>query len=356
MKRIALVILGSLAAVAGLEGVLRCMPVATSMAYQPTSADAPIMRGKPNYDYVYSKGWNFRAAHRGHLNNFGYPADTDYDPGKRNVLVIGDSFIEGLMLDPSARLQSQLEGLLDHSASVYGLGRSGSELSQYLGVARWAAGIFKPEAIVFNLVAEDVASSLNRRPGDHHFDVRDGACRLERTERAAQPAVIAYARQSMVYEYFFNNLKLLDSINRFRRAALAGSANSGGGGEVVDLTPAASRCFLQLVGDMTGLPKDRLVFVINGDTPSVYSGKPVKRRDIDDFADLAEAAGYPVIRMQEVFQRDYAVAHSRFDFRPIDAHWNERAHRLAAEAVAARLPNPRIVADGSEHPVAPQPN
>lgn len=344
MKRIALVILGCLATVAGMEIVLRGLPVATGMAYEPTSADSPVMRGKPNYDYVYSKGWNFRMVQHGRLNNFGYPAETDYTPGARSVLVIGDSYIEGLMLPPSARLQSQLEGLLGQSVPIYGLGRSGSELSQYLGVAHWGSTVFKPEAIVFNLVEHDVDNSLKKKIGDYNFDLRDGACRLDRSDRVAPAAIVQQASKSMVGGYFRRNLKLVEGI-KSTVSALSPSVPVVASAEV-DRSAEISQCFFRLVGDMTGLPKERLIFVIDGDSPAIYSGKPSKRRDIDSFADLAEAAGYPVIRMQAVFQRDYASARASYDFRPIDAHWNGHAHRLAAQAVAEKLSITRV-ADGS---------
>jgi hypothetical protein len=353
MNRIVLILVGVLlVAVAG-EIVLRFCPVITSMEYRATTPDDPIMRGKPGLDYVYSKGWNFRLAHRGHLNNFGYPALRDYQPGERNIVVVGDSFIEGLMLLPEERLQSYLEGMLQGRARVYGLSRSGSELPQYLGVAHWASRLFKPEAIVFNLTTGDVDDAQVRTPGDYYFALASGnaSCDFAHTDNESKPKWTTTVRASALVNYLLYNLRFLDVISStmsYLRSGPAQPAEVGPDGVVELARRRVAECFLQRVGGLTGLPRERLIFVLSPYMPAVYDPKvETPRRDVDVFADLAESQGYSVVRLQAALQRDYAVSHGRYDFMPVDAHWNGRTHRFAAEAVYDKLQSlPSLSASG----------
>lgn len=340
MKRI-VSILGGMLLVAVLgEAALRFFPVITSMEYRATTPDDPIVRGKADSEYVFSKGWNFRLAHRGHLNNFGYPADRNYETGQRNIVVIGDSYIEGLMVAPEERLQSRLEAMLAPGTRVYGLGRSGQELPQYLGVAQWAGRVFEPDAIVINLIAGDLDNAQVRTPGDYYFALGEGGntCELGHTERFPKPQWTELARDSALINYLLYNLRFSEAVATAKKSlfgAVAAPAKTEA--EIDGRRRAVAACFLERIGSV-GLPKERLIFILDGYTPAIYDPRTkAPLRDIDVFADAAEREGYPVIRLQPILLRDHAASKGRYDFRPVDAHWNGRTHQLAAEAVHALL-------------------
>ena len=52
------VVLGVVAVLVLCELLLRALPVATGLSYQPSSAQNPVVRGAPDSDYTFSIGWN----------------------------------------------------------------------------------------------------------------------------------------------------------------------------------------------------------------------------------------------------------------------------------------------------------
>ena len=55
------------------------------------------------------------------------------------------------------------------------------------------------------------------------------------------------------------------------------------------------------------------------------------------FIERASALGYKVVDMAPVFTADYARRRMKFDYWPVDRHWNRRGHELAASAVMEAL-------------------
>ncbi|HEY6454256.1 MAG TPA: hypothetical protein VIY90_03135 [Steroidobacteraceae bacterium] len=330
------ILLGAIAVIAMMELLLRALPVSTGLSYQASSAQNPVVRGKPNLDYTYSSGWNLRMVQHGHLNNFGFPAVDDYDPNAPNIIVVGDSYVESLMLRPADRLQVRLEQQLHHLVRVYGIGRSGSNLAQKLGAAKWAFSVFRPKVVIINLNDTDVASSLTSPAGDFYFSLRDKKCELLRTERPPEGLIGNLVRSSMLYHYLTANLRITVTLRHIF-----------GGGETAlwqlyapESAPIRARiaaCVIQLLPELIHLPPERVIFVIGSDLDGVYGSLPARELDIDPVTAALELAGYQVVRSDPIFRKDYAIYHMPLSFRPVDDHWNARAQALVAAAVAARV-------------------
>jgi hypothetical protein len=316
------------------ELLLRMLPVATGLSYQPSNDASPVVHGMPDHDYIYSAGWNLRLVRHGHLNNFGFPADSDYDPSKPNILVIGDSYIEGLMLHPDERLQSVLQQQLHQQIKVYGLGRAGSSMAQKLGVAQWAIPIFHPQVVVFNLSEGDVAESRTSVAGDFFIQTPDGGCRLDRTSRPPESDLAHLAKESSLYHYLTNNLKIVSVFGYILPHSNAGSASADA---IAASNDSAVQCIMQLLPHLVGLPPERVVFIVGTSLDAIYSDQPSPGLDIDSLAASLQTHGYGLVSAEPLFRQDYRTFRLPLSFRPTDDHWNARALRLIAQALAWRL-------------------
>ena len=80
-----------------IEGVIRLLPVIDGTYAADPRASWPVHTMIPDSQYTYSSGWNLQNVHRGRINNYGYASPHDYVPGRGDVAVFGDSYIESLM-------------------------------------------------------------------------------------------------------------------------------------------------------------------------------------------------------------------------------------------------------------------
>ena len=117
-----------------LEVVLRFMPVSTGLASMPVNAASPVFHFTPNRLYVYSHGWQMERVRRGRANNEGWIDAQDYrrDDPSPLLAVIGDSYVEGLMVPEADTVQARLARTLAGKLRVYSFAASGAPLSQYL--------------------------------------------------------------------------------------------------------------------------------------------------------------------------------------------------------------------------------
>jgi hypothetical protein len=330
------ILLGAAAVLLLVELVLRVLPVSTGLSYQASSPMDPIIRGKPNLDYTYSSGWNLRMVQHGRLNNYGFPADENYDPNAPNIIVVGDSYVESLMLKPADRMQDRLEQQLRHQVRVYGIGRSGSDLAQKLGAAQWAFSVFHPQLVIINLNDTDVAASLINTPGDFYVSLHGSHCELLRSERPAEPQIEHLLRASHLFHYLTANLRITVTLGH-----MFGGGNAAlrklYAPENARLREAVATCVTHLLPKLVPLPPARVMFVIGSDLDDIYAGRPARELDVEPVARAVELAGYQVIRTDPIFRQDYLAHRMPLSFRPVDDHWNARAQALVARAVAARV-------------------
>ncbi len=132
-----------------LEGVFRLLPVNEGLRGLSVDEQNPVFRFTPHRESVYSRGWNFSIVNRVRTNNYGFINDHDYDPALTTPLlaVIGDSFVEAVMVPFAQTGVSRLADSVGAAGRVYGFGTSGSSLSQYLAYARYVRDSFHPTAL-----------------------------------------------------------------------------------------------------------------------------------------------------------------------------------------------------------------
>lgn len=332
---------GGAGAVLALELLLQCLPVLSSMRFAPSDAHTPLSRYLPRQPYVFSRGWAFDNARHGVTNAQGYANSADFRAGA-NVLVIGDSYIESLMLDYPDSLQGRLDAALH--GGVYAAASSGDGLADGLENLAHYLPQLQPRMVVLFVEASDVADLLAPASRGHSaFDVSQAGVRLRHIPYAEGAAKRWIARSALL-RYLYYNLRLPDwldgklelfKLQLFKPARAAATPAGHGTGRSAERN-AALDWYLAQVRRQADASGAAMVFLLDGDRNGLYAPAQVRPRWAVDrvwFMQAARRRGFAVIDMQPVFARHWQDQRERLDFLPQDGHWNGAAHALAARQV-----------------------
>ena len=124
---VASVLLSLLALALLMEIVLRWLPVNEGLRGLSVDEQNPVYRLAAHREAVYSRGWNFSIVNGIRTNNYGFVNDHDYDPSANTPLlaVIGDSFVEAVMVPFPQTGVARLGNAVGSAGRVYGFGTSG---------------------------------------------------------------------------------------------------------------------------------------------------------------------------------------------------------------------------------------
>lgn len=347
--------LGLLVALVGLEVLFRFLPVSSGLRTQPVTVDDPILRFEPYREFTYSVGWALEYVNRVRVNNAGFVNSQDYDAKDTSPLlaVVGDSYVEALVVPPEKALHERLATAVANEGRVYSFAGSGASLSQYLLWAEHAYRAYGAAGAVFVVVGNDFDESLFKyksAPGFHYFADHDGQLALRLVEyRPGRLRRLAYI--SAFGRYLLFNLKiqyananftrLLNRLGRDEMAdapAFVGNTSGIASNERMDDSKRAVDAFFRELAARFPADPGMFVFVVDANRhygpdglmslPDSYFAR--MRRY---FMDAAESMGHVVVDMQPIFSEHYRVHRSRFEHEN-DAHWNALAHELAAKAVS----------------------
>lgn len=349
------------------EIVLRFLPVSTGLSTQPVNEANPVYHFQPDRDFIWSRDWNFNIVNRGHVNNVGFVNDRDYETDKRTPLltVIGDSYVEAVMVPYPDTLHGRLASMVEGRGRVYSFAASGAPLSQYLVWARHASHLYGADAMVFVIVGNDFDESLlgyKQSLGMHVYEKDvDGTLNLVRTDYEPS-ALRSISKGSALARYLLINLQGLRTLRRTLRRlrddwvpkTFGGSDPAEGDhqsgddeqrflGNVPRAVEAKRLADAKLAVDaffrdlprMVDLPLQRILFVVDGVRyPHLYDSKAYFVTMRRYFLDRATQLGYSTADMDSYFLPEHEANGTRFEFAT-DAHWNAEGHRLAAEAIAS---------------------
>ena len=140
-----------------LEIFFRLLPVNSSLAKANTSVAEPYNRYLPNQEFVYSHGWAFDNSTHGITSREGFVNTRNFD-SKNGLLVIGDSFMEAIMLS----YQDTVQGQLDHElhGNVYSAASAGNRLVDTLELVRFFNQHLAPQTVVIFIKTNELVNLL----------------------------------------------------------------------------------------------------------------------------------------------------------------------------------------------------
>ncbi|MGK5076167.1 hypothetical protein [Janthinobacterium sp. ZB1P44] len=326
--------IGVLLMALALEAVLQCLPVSSGLRLAQSSASVPLSRYLPRQEYVYSHGWALSNARRGVTNGQGFANSAEFKPDPA-VLLLGDSFVESLMLDYPDTLQGELDRML--GGAVVSAASSGNGLADTLEMLRHYAPRLHPRNVVVLIDSGNLNNLLLPAPRSHNqFVAGPDGVRTVHVDYV-ESKLKRWLAHSALVRYTYYNLKLPDWISSLRREAHA---------PVADDTGAAARdqmlaYYFAQIKALPGAADRQMVFVVDGERNTLYEpkkGKPSWHGDDRQvFMAQARQHGHVVVDMQPVFEEHWRQRGERLDFLPMDGHWNKVAHGLAAQHVMPLL-------------------
>lgn len=347
-----------------LEAVFRFLPVQDSLRAQPVNAEAPYAHFAPNRSFTASVNKNFSEVNRGRVNNYGYVNDQDYitDSPLPSVAVIGDSFVEALLVPYAETIQGRLAKELHGSARVYSFGMSRSALPQYLAYARFAADTFHSQKMVFVVVANDFDEShidydsapwegrLHYFAGDATGDFR--VVRKDYTPRFWR-GLVTY---SALGRYLFFNANLPKVVQDIRAKwnspkpspapetpapspVYVGNTLASVDAKRVAISKKSVDTFFKLLPEYSRLGKSEILVVVDSIRPNIYDA--ASRAHLPEtfvgilrayFLAQCQKLGIEAIDMDEVILPKHLSDGTRFEF-VTDNHWNGVGHGAAFDQV-----------------------
>jgi hypothetical protein len=333
---------GFVGAVLLLELTLRLLPVGGKGVYaDDPRPDWPAHHLVPNGRYVHSSGWNFVNVRRGQINNLGYVAPFDYLPGSKGIVVLGDSFVEGLQNDYGDTIQGSLPRYLASPQQVMQFGNSAASLADYLGLAPLIAERFRPTWATVVVISGDFEEGFAANDGYFRWNP-DSDPPVDLVPERAKSTLVKWMRQLALTRYLRYNLKIVPA--RLIERKHAPSAEQ----RVSECAPvrlsSRNRELVERVADelpkALSLDPSHVVLVFDSDRASIYSPNSPMPCPTDDAAALsllgarAQALGMHVIDTQPLFTDFYRRTGQRLDYSPVDMHWNKIAHGLVARRIA----------------------
>lgn len=346
------IVFGLLAPLLVAEVILQFAPTRRGLRRAPVNASDPVMHYEPGKRFTYSIGWNFPVVVRGRTNNFGFTNERDYDSTATTpmVAVVGDSYVEALMVPHRETLQGILAEHLGERGRVYSFGMSGAPLSQYLMMTEMARR-FRPTGLVVVVVGNDFDESVTRysqAPGMHRFvEQADGTLHLVRFDYTPVWWRRALGRSALA-EYFLRNLRGDVAVGRLRQLLTGGITEAYVGNTVgaadslkLSLSQRVVDTFFEMLPERSGLEPSRIVIVVDGRRPHLYDQHRLRAADGSYFdqmrrylSDAGRARGFEVLDLEPTFIERHRSTGVVFEF-PWDAHWSGWGHAVAAEAVLA---------------------
>ena len=335
---------------------LEVLPVSTDMGKMPVDSAHPTLHFRPNRDYVHSTGALLTHPNGGHINNYGYVNDQDYLPRDSRPLlsVIGDSYIEAVMVPYGQTLQGRLAHDTGDAKRVYSFGISGASLLDYANFADFARREFSPGWMVVNVVGNDFDEMLAR-----YRQYPGLACYREDASGALIPQVVDYrpwwlkplVSHTALGRYLVLNIGQTPIRYRVQGWINSLSATTTPKPSPSDTPPSGAdaqrralskRAVDQVLGDFAqraGLPPSHILFLIDSlrvfDQPSLEAAQASYFGEMRTyFMGRARQNGFEVADMQDWFQRRHDRDGAVFQFED-DGHWNAIGHEEAYHAVLA---------------------
>jgi hypothetical protein len=335
-----------------LELLLRFLPVNEGSYLLPVNEINHLVRFQPNRTFIWTSGWKFNIVNKVNINNDGFINDINYDKNLTIPLiaVIGDSYVEAIMVPFRKSVTGRLAKHLGNSSRVYSFAHSGAPLSQYLIYAEYAQTTFKANGMIIVVIANDFDESFWKYSisHGHHFFVEkeNGEIVLERKDVSVS-LTKKIARKSALARYLALNVGVKARLHRLRKLIMTKDdsemyvAHTSIDVNIIRVDDAkrAIDTFFDKLPTISNLDPSNILFVLDGIRPELYSDD----YDIETetsyigimrkyFIASAKIRDYEIIDMQSRFIDHHKKHGKRFEY-PTDWHWNELGHKVIFEAI-----------------------
>ncbi len=305
------------------------------------------------------------AKHRANwrINNFGWNSLLDYkkEKSKPRIAVIGDSFIEAFQVDVDKSFPALMGVKLEKDYEVYHLGKSGSPLSQYLHISRYAAKHFDPDILIITVVHNDFLESLELFNGGNtqFLLLKDGADGIAEIAPRPNYSYQQYSffkrffKKSAIVRYFLVNLKInltLKQLFSKKKKQKQYNANIDVA-SALEHQPLIRKCvnyvLTKIKQENTGR---RVIIVMDAPRFDIYDGK-LKESSVlflhQMMAELCREKKIELLDLSESMNADYRSKGKKFSW-DYDAHWNEYGHSFVCRQVLEQLKQVEPVAPSEQ--------
>ena len=324
---------GALFVVVLLEGFFRLLPVstATRTGYY---INHNIVTYPAKHCFTTSTGWDLRSPQRHCANNYGFIADRDFSYNPDAIVIVGDSFVEAIMLPVreglAARIESKLQGTL-----VYAMGGPGSSLLDYAERIQFARKNFGTKVFIIVINRTDVRESICGS-GNIHAHCIDANGLHPKVERLSSPSKLKQIfREFSVAQYAFSQLRVnlsTFSPHFLKSSPIIKSSPDRPKPSITEAEVIVRTFFSRLpIGD-----EIKYFFVLDPDR-SKHDNEKKKSEDIDLLRNLAKQFGVDVIDPLSDFMQFKLLNNIALEVSPTDQHWNSEAIMIVAKLIANRL-------------------
>jgi hypothetical protein len=294
-------------------------------------------------------------------------------PTVYRIVVLGDSFIEGLAVPIESGFTQQLESLLqrevrDARIEVINLAVSGVGPAQYLRMLERRGVNYRPDLVLMAVYPEndfwDSYYGLSGGPSKAFYALgTDQSLRYIQPEASKITVKIRpFLRRSAFLTLLRQGISLTSLESRLGRLGFLqapGVANDHSmdwgvyDADLPDPWPDAYRTTLRVIWasrELAGRHGMEFLAMTIGSVAMVedrwdelFSNYPEAKRMALDFrrpfkvlADLGDREGFAVINLAEAFRQDFLSSKTSRSW-PHDGHWNASGHRFAAQIIAGHL-------------------
>lgn len=296
-----------------------------------------IVKYEPNTSGIFRKKSEIQS--HWHINSSGYNSDQNFTIARNNkqrAIVIGDSYVEALMVDSNNSLSEQAQRRLGAGYEIYRMGISGAPLSQYLYILENEALNYNPDMVVMILVHNDFDESFRFKNG--HYQSSFMKLDLSNEIKEIAPAPYTPSRLDLVrksttfrYLYYTQNID--------PRAIFAPKQNYQNNINEDELIKQktqiekATRYLFERISNVCRSRGIKLLMIMDASRANIYNGT----NNISFLNQIAqetnEALNIDFIDLTSAFRTDYERNKKRFEFAS-DWHWNEYGHKIAGNIIA----------------------
>jgi len=324
-----------------------------------------IIKYVPNQKGIYRKFDDYSTAYRINANGWN-SKHAKYVLAKSNkyrIAIIGDSYVNALMVDYHRSLAEQLEDKLGPDKfEVYRFGIDGAPLSQYYQMLRKEVVRYSPDFVVIVLVHNDFDESYKFVPGRYtssflKIRVVNGKVLGEIPPKPYKEGLGEYlVESSAIFRYLvFNRNVNIDSIRRLIFRAPKADKIYRANINVTHLNmeklnnEKVTEYLMEKIKKLAQQHHFRLLFIMDGDRYDIYNGSKAALNYNKGVLTLNKMVrqitakdGIPFIDLNSIFLQDYQEHHIKFNYVH-DFHWNEYGHKIAAETIYKYLRQQKIV-------------